>query len=97
MPHLAAKRYIFAWGEGTAEGTGKMKDLLGSKGASLAEMSLAGLPIPPGFTITTVACSDYLAAGKQLPAGLSDDVLHAIQQVEQRSGKGFGDKSDRCS
>ena len=52
-PHRAAKRYIYAWGEGTAEGSGEMKDLLGGKGAGLAEMTIAGLPTPPGFTITT--------------------------------------------
>ena len=90
-PHGAAKRYIYAWGEGTAEGNGTMKDLLGGKGAGLAEMTLAGLPTPPGFTITTEACNDYFASGKQLPAGLWDDVLAAMKQVEERSGKGFGD------
>jgi pyruvate, orthophosphate dikinase len=90
-PHAAAKRYIYAWGGGTAEGNGKMKDLLGGKGAGLAEMTLAGLPTPPGFTITTEACNDYFNSGKQLPAGLWDDVLEAMKEVEQRSGKGFGD------
>ncbi|MEI7742215.1 MAG: pyruvate, phosphate dikinase [Chloroflexota bacterium] len=89
--HVAAKRYIYAWGEGTAEGHGKMKSLLGGKGAGLAEMTLAGLPTPPGFTITTEACNDYFTSGKQLPAGLWDDVLGAVKQVEARSGKGFGD------
>ena len=89
--HAAAKRYIYAWGDGTAEGNGTLKDLLGGKGAGLAEMTLAGLPTPPGFTITTTACNDYFAAGKQLPAGLWDDVLGAMREVEQRSGKGFGD------
>ena len=68
-PHVAAKRYIYAWGAGAAEGDGTMKDLLGGKGAGLAEMTLAGLPTPPGFTITTEACNDYFAAGKQLPDG----------------------------
>jgi pyruvate,orthophosphate dikinase len=90
-PHVAAKRYIYAWGGGTAEGNGNMKDLLGGKGAGLAEMTLAGLPTPPGFTITTVACNDYFAAGKQLPEGLWQDVLDAMKEVEARSGKGFGD------
>ncbi len=89
--HKAAKRYIYAWGEGTAEGNGRMKDLLGGKGAGLAEMTIAGLPTPPGFTITTEACNDYFAAGKALPAGLWDDVLEAMREVERRSGKGFGD------
>jgi pyruvate,orthophosphate dikinase len=90
-PHVAAKRYIYAWGAGTAEGNGTMKDLLGGKGAGLAEMTLAGLPTPPGFTITTEACNDYFASGKQLPDGLWDDVLGAMREVEERSGKGFGD------
>ncbi len=89
--HAAAKRYIYAWGDGRAEGNGTMKDLLGGKGAGLAEMTNAGLPTPPGFTITTEACNDYFASGNQLPAGLWDDVLEAVKEVEASSGKGFGD------
>ena len=92
--HRAAKRYIYAWGEGTAEGNGLMKDLLGGKGAGLAEMTIAGLPTPPGFTITTEACNDYFAAGERLPDGLWDDVQEAMREVERRSGKGFGDPSN---
>jgi pyruvate,orthophosphate dikinase len=92
--HKAAKRYIYAWGQGAAEGHGAMKDLLGGKGAGLAEMTLAGLPTPPGFTITTEACNDYFAAGERLPEGLWDDVLEAMHEVESRSGKGFGDPSN---
>jgi len=88
--HKAAKRYIYAWGDGAAEGNGRMKDLLGGKGAGLAEMTIAGLPTPPGFTITTEACNDYFAAGEQLPAGLWDDVLEAMRDVERQTGKGFG-------
>jgi pyruvate,orthophosphate dikinase len=89
--HTAAKRYIYAWGDGAAEGSGTMKDLLGGKGAGLAEMTRAGLPTPPGFTITTEACNDYFAAGERLPDGLWDDILDAMREVERRSGKGFGD------
>ncbi len=89
--HRAAKRYIFAWGGGSAEGNATMRDLLGGKGAGLAEMTSAGLPVPPGFTITTEACNDYFAAGEQLPAGLWDDVLEAVREIESRTGKGFGD------
>jgi len=93
-PHVAAKRYIYAWGSGAAEGNGNMKDLLGGKGAGLAEMTLAGLPTPPGFTITTVACNDYFANDRQLPDGLWQDVLDAMRQVEARAGKGFGDPAN---
>ena len=64
---IPAKRYIYAWGDGTAEGNAAMRDLLGGKGAGLAEMTKAGLPTPPGFTITTEACNDYFADGERLP------------------------------
>jgi pyruvate,orthophosphate dikinase len=92
--HRAAKRYIYAWGGGRAEGNAQMRDLLGGKGAGLAEMTSAGLPVPPGFTITTEACNDYFAAGEQLPEGLWDDVLEAVAQVEREAGKGFGDPAN---
>jgi pyruvate,orthophosphate dikinase len=90
-PQVAAKRYVYAFGAGEAEGDGTMRDLLGGKGAGLAEMTKAGLPVPPGFTITTEACNDYFAAGETLPEGLWEDVKAAVAQVEERSGKGFGD------
>ena len=93
-PHRAAKRYIYAWGGGHAEGDASMRDLLGGKGAGLAEMTNAGLPVPPGFTITTEACNDYFTAGQQLPDGLWDDVLAAVKEVEAETGKGFGDAAD---
>src|SRR5436190_5408754 len=93
-PHLAARRYIYAFGAGRAEGDATMRDLLGGKGAGLAEMTKAGLPVPAGFTITTEACNDYFANGEQLPAGLWDDVLAAVGEVERETGKGFGRPSD---
>jgi pyruvate,orthophosphate dikinase len=93
-PHKAAKRYIHAFGGGKAEGDATMRDLLGGKGAGLAEMTNAGLPVPPGFTITTEACNDYFAAGERLPDGLWDDVLEAVKELERVSGKGFGDPAN---
>ncbi len=92
--HQAAKRYIYAWGDGRAEGDSTMRDLLGGKGAGLAEMTKAGLPTPPGFTITTEACNDYFAAGERLPDGLWEDVLAAVKDVEASTGKGFGDPAN---
>src|SRR3954452_15838651 len=92
--HRAAKRYIYAWGEGRAEGNAQMRELLGGKGAGLAEMTNAGLPVPPGFTITTEACNDYFGAGEKLPEGLWEDVLEAVRAVERETGKGFGDASN---
>lgn len=89
MAEKSTKRvYLFA--NGTADGNGQMKDLLGGKGAGLAEMMLAGLPVPPGFTITTHSCNEYYSAGKVFPAGLWDEVLVAMKTVEQATGKGFG-------
>ncbi len=92
--HKAAKRYIYAWGGGRAEGDATMRDLLGGKGAGLAEMTNAGLPVPPGFTITTEACNDYFTAGQRLPDGVWDDVLEAVKEVEALTGKGFGVAAD---
>jgi len=73
------------------EGNATMRALLGGKGAGLAEMTNAGLPVPPGFTITTEACNAYYAAGKELPPGLWDDVLAHMRALEAETGKGFGD------
>jgi len=74
-----------------SEGNARMRTLLGGKGAGLAEMTNAGLPVPPGFTITTEACNAYYAAGKELPAGLWDDVVAHMKELEQQTNKGFGD------
>ena len=65
----ATSRYVYFFGGGKADGSADMKDLLGGKGANLAEMADIGLPVPPGFTITTEVCTYYYANGKQLPAG----------------------------
>ena len=73
------------------EGNATMRALLGGKGAGLAEMTNAGLPVPPGFTITTEACNAYYAAGRHLPDGLWDDVLAHMRALEEETGKGFGD------
>src|SRR4026209_151816 len=77
-----------------AEGNAQMRSLLGGTGAGLAEMTNAGLPVPPGFTITTEACNAYYAAGKELPPGLWDDVLEHMKALEEESGKRFGDPAN---
>jgi len=69
------------------EGTGEMKNLLGGKGAGLAEMTRAGLPVPPGFTITTETCLQYYALGRRNPPGLSEAVAAAMSELEKRTGK----------
>ena len=84
------RKWVYLFSEGNA----KMRDLLGGKGAGVAEMTNAGLPVPPGFTITTEACNAYYDAGKQFPQGLWEQVLAALKIVEQQTGKGFGDKEN---
>jgi pyruvate,orthophosphate dikinase len=92
--HRAAKRYIYAWNDDFAEGSGAMRDLLGGKGAGLADMARAGLPVPAGFTITTEACNDFFATGERLPDGLWEDVLAALAEVEHDTGKRFGGRDN---
>ena len=88
---LSKARWVYAFGGGAAEGDASMKDLLGGKGANLAEMSSLGLPVPPGFTITTEACNHYYANGKAYPADLDAQVAAALAEVEKATGKAFGD------
>ncbi len=85
-----SKKYVYLFADGQAEGTGKMKDSLGGKGAGLAEMTNAGLPVPPGFTITTEACTAYYSSGEKFPEGMWDEALAALARVEQATGKKFG-------
>jgi pyruvate,orthophosphate dikinase len=89
-----AEKYVYYFGGGRAEGSGDMKDLLGGKGANLAEMTNAGLPVPPGFTITTKACNAYFSLGGQFPEGMWDEVFAALRRVEEETGKRFGDSQN---
>src|SRR5262245_48887931 len=87
-------KYVYLFANGKADGRGDIKDLLGGKGAGLAEMTNAGLPVPPGLTITTEACNAYYDAGEKYPEGLWDEVLAALREVERATGKKFGDPSN---
>ena len=84
-------RWVYAFGAGRADGDASMKNLLGGKGANLAEMSSLGLPVPPGFTLTTEACVHYYQNGKSFPPGLQDEVAAGLAEVERQTGKRFGD------
>ena len=84
-------RWVYEFGGGSAQGTAAMKQLLGGKGANLAEMAKLGLPVPPGFTITTEVCAHYYANGKTYPAELDAEVRSALSAVEKLLDRGFGD------
>ena len=84
-------KYVYFFGAGKAEGTGKQKDLLGGKGAGLAEMSRAGVPVPAGFTLTTDVCRYYYAHGRRVPMELEGQMKASITRLEKVSGKKFGD------
>src|SRR6202000_786713 len=92
--HAAAKakkgKLVYFFGDGRSDGDGKMKALLGGKGANLAEMTRIGLPVPPGFTITTEVCTSFNAHGKTLPKEIDAQINDAITRIEKILGKGFG-------
>jgi pyruvate,orthophosphate dikinase len=86
-----ATKMIYYFGRTKTEGNGRQKQLLGGKGANLAEMTSIGLPVPPGFTITTEVCDLYYKNGRKLPPGLMTDVAHNVGLLEKELGKKFGD------
>jgi pyruvate, orthophosphate dikinase len=87
-------KWVYSFGDGKAEGRADMRNLLGGKGANLAEMSSLGLPVPPGFTITTEVCTWYYANGNAYPGELKDEVEKALARVEQVVGAKFGDANN---
>ncbi len=91
VPKVKPGKYVFGFGGGVADGRAEMKNLLGGKGANLAEMAHLGLPVPPGFTISTEVCTYYYAHGRKYPAVLKKQVADALARVEKALGKRFGD------
>lgn len=89
-----ARKYVYTFGGNTAEGRADMKNLLGGKGANLAEMCLLKLPVPAGFTVTTECCTDFFANGKKFPAALAAQVQRALATVEKVMGMKFGDREN---
>src|SRR5215471_5019269 len=87
-------QYVYLFGNGKADGDGSMKALLGGKGANLAEMSRIGLPVPPGFTITTEVCTYYYAHNRSYPKELQALIKSGIAQIEKIMGTKFGDKKN---
>ena len=88
------KKHVYAFGGGTADGDGKMKDVLGGKGAGLAEMSKAGVPVPPGFTISTEVCNIYFQNGNKVPDEIQREVNQALAGLEEKMGQKLGDPSN---
>ena len=91
---LENKKRVYRFGGKTAEGNGTMRELLGGKGANLAEMSLLGMPVPAGFTITTECCAEYYALGGGYSDSLKQEVAEALEATEKLMGKKFGDPND---
>ena len=87
----SSNKMIYYFGKTRTDGTGVSKTILGGKGANLAEMTSIGLPVPPGFTITTECCDAYYKSGSQMPPGLMDEVKENVATLEQELGKKFGD------
>src|SRR5580658_5422171 len=87
-------KYVYFFGAGKADGTGDMRDLLGGKGAGLAEMTRIGLPVPAGFTITTETCDHFLTHGRKYPSALRGEVAKSIARLENLTGKKLGDAKD---
>jgi pyruvate,orthophosphate dikinase len=88
------KKMVYFYGDGKADGNAKMKELLGGKGANLAEMSRLGIPVPPGFTITTEICTYFMNTKGKYPKGLKEDVASALKKVEKIMGSKFGDPNN---
>ncbi|MDD7705891.1 MAG: pyruvate, phosphate dikinase [Bacteroidales bacterium] len=90
-----SEKRVYTFGNGKAEGRADMRNLLGGKGANLAEMNLIGVPVPPGFTITTDVCNEYFAKGKADVVGLlKDDVENSVRHIENLMGSKFGDPTN---
>jgi len=88
------KKYVYVWNKNRVEGNSKMKDILGGKGANLAEMASLGLPVPPGFTISTEVCKYYWDNGRKFPEDLKSIVEEAMTELENVTGKKFGDNKN---
>ena len=91
---MGKKKYSYFFGDGKAEGKGDMKDLLGGKGAGLAEMTNLGIRVPSGFTITTEACIEYYKNGKAYPEGMWEETIEHMHRVEKTMGHKFGDSGN---
>src|SRR5688572_26664342 len=87
-------KYVYMFGGGAADGDGTMKETLGGKGSGLAEMSRAGVPVPPGFTIITDVCNIFFDNQHKVPKEVDDQIFDSLAKLERMAGKKFGDAAD---
>ena len=87
-----AQKFVYLF----SEGNGSMRELLGGKGANLAEMTNLGMPVPQGFTITTEACTQYYKDDRQINADIQDEIMQYVEKLEDLTGKKFGDLYNPC-
>ena len=90
-PEGSAPKWVYFFGDGRADGASNMKELLGGKGAGLAEMTNLGISVPPGFTITTETCIEYYSLGNIYPPGMWNSVMESLNRIAQSMGLRFGD------
>src|SRR5712691_8051474 len=93
-PSPKSRHYVYFFGSGKADGNRTMKDLLGGKGSGLAEMTNAGLPVPPGFTISTAVCSIYYKEHGRIPAAIEHEIEERLEQLEESAGTRLGSTDD---
>ena len=93
---MSESKHVYAFAGGGAEGRAHQKQLLGGKGAGLAEMSRLGIPVPPGFTLTTEVCTVTTRPRRRLSDGLREEVAEHLRRVEEQLGQRFGDAGTRC-
>ena len=91
MLDMSETRWVYRFGGGSSDGTSAMRNLLGGKGANLAEMANLGLPVPPGFTLTTEVCTAFYTNGQKMPDGVQAQVADAVAFIGDRVGATFGD------
>src|SRR5947208_2792662 len=90
IPNPKSRKYVYFFGNGKAEGNRHMKDLLGGKGSGLAEMTNAGLPVPPGFTISTEVCNVFYAQKSKIPAAIDREIAEHVKRLEKAAGATLG-------
>ncbi|HHT9153744.1 MAG TPA: PEP/pyruvate-binding domain-containing protein, partial [Candidatus Hypogeohydataceae bacterium YC40] len=91
---MTGKKYVYAFGNGKAEGNAEMRNILGGKGANLAEMSNLGLPVPPGFTISAEVCDYYYKNNQQYPEGLKEEIKENLLKLEEKMVARLGDSEN---